>query len=52
MNCHGVHDLAAAEAQYHLRCYDEFQKIPALADQTSVIDEAAMKLLVDEMYTK
>jgi hypothetical protein len=20
MSCHGVHDLAAAEAQYHIRC--------------------------------
>ncbi len=52
MHCHGVHDLAAAEAQYHLCCYDEFQKFPALADQTSMVDDVAMKLLVGEMYTK
>ncbi len=52
IHCHGVHDLAAAEAQYHIRCYDEFRKIPTLAGQTSMIDDAAMKLLVDEMYTK
>ncbi len=51
MHCHGVHDLAAAEAQYHLRCYDEFRKIHSLADQTSMIDDDTMKLLVDEMYT-
>ncbi len=29
MRCHGVHDLAAAEAQYHFRCYDNFRKIPS-----------------------
>lgn len=28
MRCHGVHDLAAAKAQYHIRCYDEFRKYP------------------------
>ncbi len=52
MRCYGVHDLAAAEAQYHLRCYDEFRKIPALADQTLMIDDFAIKMLVDEMYNK
>ena len=51
MRCHGVHDLAAAEAQYHLRCYDEFRKVPVHADQTSIIDDEAMKLLADEMYS-
>lgn len=24
IRCHGVHELAAAEALYHLRCYDKF----------------------------
>ena len=38
--CHGVHDLAAAEAQYHRHCYDEFRKFPVHADQTSIDDEA------------
>ena len=28
IRCHGVHDLAAAEAQYHVRCYDAFRKMP------------------------
>ena len=32
MRCHGVHDLAAAEAQYHLHCYDEFRKVPVHAE--------------------
>lgn len=31
MRCHGAHDLAAAEAQYHVRCYNEFRKIPVHA---------------------
>ena len=26
ISCHGVHDLAAAEAQYHVRCYDSSGK--------------------------
>ncbi len=52
MHCYGLHDLAAAEAQYHLRCYDEFWKIPALTDQTLMIDDSTIKMLVDEMYTK
>ena len=31
--CHGVHDLAAAEAQYHVHnCYDAFRKIPSKTD--------------------
>ncbi len=50
MRCHGVHDLAAAEAQYHIRCYDEFRKIPVKIDQTLPIDDRAMKILVNEMY--
>ena len=45
MHCDGVHDLTAAEAQYHIRFYDEFRKRPVHADQIS------MKLLVDEMFT-
>ena len=51
MRCHGVHDLAVAEAQYHRHCYDEFRKFPVHADQTSIDDEA-MKYLADEMYSK
>ena len=47
--CCDVHDLAAAEAQYHIRGYDEFRKIPVRADQSSIINEA-MQLLVDDMY--
>ena len=50
IQCHGVHDLGAAEAQYHLRCYDEFRKIPRNADQTPLIVDGAMKAVVDEMY--
>ncbi len=45
-----MHDLAAAEAQYHIRCYDEFRKIPVKIDQTLPIDDRAMKILVNEMY--
>jgi len=51
IRCHGVHDLAAAEAQYHIRCYDEFRKIPMHTDQTSTIADPALKLVIDEMYT-
>ncbi len=52
MRCHGVHDLAAAEAQYHFRCYDNFRKIPSSDDseQGLAVDDGAMKELVDEMY--
>ena len=46
LRCHGVHDLAAAEAQYHIRCYDEFRKIPVEDDQTSPIDDKPMQMLV------
>ena len=44
--------LAAAEAQYHVRCYDSFRKIPTTQCEQSVIivDDEAMQKLVDEMY--
>ena len=28
LRCHGVHDLEAAEAQYHFKCYNDFRMIP------------------------
>ena len=51
MHCHSVHYLAAAEARYHIRCYDEFRNIPVHADHIWMIGNEAMKLVVDEMYT-
>ena len=42
-------DLAAAEVQYHIRCYDEFRKVPVKSDQFPLIEEV-MQLLVNEMY--
>jgi hypothetical protein len=51
VRCHGVHDLAVAEAQYHICCYDKFRKLSLHADQTSMIDDEGMTLLVDEVYT-
>ena len=51
MRCHGVHDLSAAEAQYHVRCYDEFRKMPAHSEQTKSLDDKALQLLVEELYT-
>ena len=51
MRCHGVYDLAAAEAQYHLRCYDEFRKTPDNINRVVLYDDEAMKLLANEMYT-
>lgn len=50
LRCNGVHDLAAAEAQYHLRCYDEFRKISAKVLQTVTIDDEHLNLVIDEMY--
>lgn len=51
LRCHGVHDLAAVEAQYHYRCYDNFRKIPPSdSEQSILVDDEAMKKLVDEMY--
>jgi len=46
--CHGVHDLAAAEAHYH-RCYNAFRKIPYFND-VAIYDNGAMKLLANKMY--
>ena len=34
LRCNGAHDLAAAEAQYHLRCYNDFRNVPAQTEQT------------------
>ena len=50
IRCHGVYDLAAAEAQYHLRCYNEFRKIPYNINDVALYDDEAMKLLANEMY--
>ena len=49
LRCHGAHDLAAAEAQYHLRCYNDFRKVPAQTEQTPFIDDSALQSLVSEM---
>ena len=49
IRCHGVYDLAAAEAQYHLRCYNEFRKIPYNTNNVALYAEA-MKILANEMY--
>ena len=45
-----MYDLAAAEAQYHLRCYNEFRKIPYNINDVALYDDEAMKLLANEMY--
>ena len=45
-----MYDLAATEAQYHLRCYNEFRKIPYNTNNVSLYDDEAMKLLTNEMY--
>lgn len=52
VRCHGVHDLAAAEAQYHIRCYNDFRKIPKYVDQTPLIADEAMKGLIEEMHSQ
>ena len=49
LRCHGAHDLAAAEAQYHLRCYNDFRKVPSQTEQTPFIDDSALQSLVSEM---
>ena len=51
LRCSCVHELAAAEAQYHRRCYDEFRKISAHYHHTLIIDDHFMNLLMDEMYS-
>ena len=48
MRCHGMIDLAAAEALYHVRCYDNFRKIHP-SGQGLVIDDIAMKELLGEL---
>ena len=51
MRCHGVHDLAAAEAQYHVRCYNSFRKIPRMrSEQVVAIEDEALLKLIDEMF--
>lgn len=51
MRCHGIHDLAAAEAQYHFCCYDNFRKIPSVdSEQDLEMEDKAMNELIDEMY--
>ena len=50
LRCSGVHELAAAEAQYHIRCYDDFRKMPACGDQTLKFDDNCLKLLCDDIY--
>ena len=46
----GVHDLAAVEAQYHYRCYNEFRAAPVHTVQTTMLDDNAMMLVVNEMF--
>ena len=51
MRCHSVHDLAAAEGQYHVRCYDNFRKVPVQTDQILLAEDEALKMLINnEMY--
>ena len=51
MRCHGVHDLAAAEAQYHVRCYNSFRKIPRMrSEQVVAIEDEALLKLIDKMF--
>ena len=50
LRCHGAHCLAEAEAQYHLRCYDEFRKGNVHVHQTLTIDDNSMRLLIDDLY--
>ena len=45
-----MHDLAAAEAQYHLKCYNDFRKVPVQTEQTPFIDDSALQSLVGEMF--
>ena len=49
VRCHGIIDLAAAEALYHVRCYDNFRKIHP-SGQGLVTDNIAMKELLGELY--
>ena len=48
LRCHAVHELAAAEAQYHKRCYYDFRR-PSTHETIAMYDDQAMKLLADEM---
>ena len=45
-----MYDLAAAKAQYDLRCYNEFRKIPHNSNNVAIYDDEAMKLLANEIY--
>ena len=51
MRCYGVHDLAAAEAQYYVRCYNSFRKIPRMrTEQVVAIEDETLLKLIDEMF--
>ncbi|KAL5020004.1 hypothetical protein ScPMuIL_002896 [Solemya velum] len=51
LRCHGVHDLAAAKARYHFRCYDEFRKIPTYRVPPEIIDDNVLQMLIESMYS-
>ena len=42
LRCSGVHDSGAAEAQYHVRCYDEFRKVPVRDNDAKMIDDVCL----------
>ena len=43
-------DLSAAEARYHVRCYDKFRKVPIQTEKTNLLgDDYPLAKLVDEM---
>ena len=51
LRCHSVYDLSAAEARYHVQCYDKFRKVPVQTDETTLAKEdEALVRLIDEMY--
>ncbi len=47
-----AYDLGAAEAQYHVKCYDQFRKIPPFVDSTPLVEDKAMKTVIEEVYAK
>ncbi len=50
LRCHTVLDLSAAEARYHVRCYDKFRKVPIQTEKTNLLsDDYPLAKLVDEM---
>ena len=53
LNVENVIDLPAADGQYHVRCYNNFMKVPKYADMCAYshdIDDDSLRTVIEYMY--